>query len=157
MHFNECLWAAGEAVKTGSLAAVILHVKGNAKLLDLSVSRKLTLRAQNSGMPLFLLRQAGEEEASSATTRWHIKPVSSLPEESYGRGVGYMRLLLSLEKNRNGRTGQWLIAWNPEKRSFEHAASTHFMLPLYPSSDGSDCASKMGKILAGEWEKRQAS
>lgn len=161
MHFGECLWAAGEAAKAGNLAAVILHVKGNQKALDLSVSRKLMLRAQASGTPLFILRQAGEEEASSAATRWHIKPAPSLPNENYSKGVGHMRLVLTLEKNRNGQTGQWPIAWNPETRSFEHAAtripSANTLLPLHPSANRPDSAAEMGKIMAGEWEKRQVS
>ncbi|MEM9277879.1 MAG: hypothetical protein AAGA76_04850 [Pseudomonadota bacterium] len=155
LHLNDCLWAAGETCRTGGLAAIILHVKGNPNLFDLSVSRKLMLRAQTSGTPLFIVRQAGEEEASSAATRWHIKPASSLPDETYPKGVGHMRLTLTLEKNRNGQTGQWLIAWNPKTRSFEHAAtyttaSTHTLLPLHPSANRPDSASEMGQVVALE-------
>lgn len=154
MHFNDCLWAAGEAARTGGLAAVVLHVKGNPNMFDLSVSRKLMLRAQTSGTPLFILRQAGEEEASSAATRWHIRPAPSLPDENYQKGLGHMRLILTLEKNRNGQTGQWPIAWNIKTRSFEHAAtyksSANTLLPLHPSADRQDSPSEMGQVVALE-------
>lgn len=156
-HLADCFWAAGEALRTGGLAAVVLHLKGNPNTFDLSISRKLMLRAQTSGIPLFTLRQAGAEEASSAATRWHIKPSPSLPNEIYPKGLGHMRLTLTLEKNRNGQTGQWLIAWNPQTRSFEHAAnssqhrsgktttqSTHSSLPFHPSVVRQDNAAEMG-------------
>ncbi|MEM8541791.1 MAG: hypothetical protein AAGF25_12625 [Pseudomonadota bacterium] len=150
MDFNDCLWAAGEAAKTSGLAAVVLHLKGNVKAFDLSATRKLMLRAQSSQTPVFILRQAGEEEASSAATRWHVAPVQAVGDGIYNKGLGHMRLTLTLEKNRNGQTGQWTVAWNPQARSYEHVASTHSLLPFYPSADRQDSASKMGQIVALE-------
>ncbi len=161
LHLNDALWAAGEAARNGSLAAIVFHVKGNPKMFDLSVSRKLMLRVQNSGRPFFILRQAGQEEASSTATRWYVQPEQSLPDNNFEKGVGHMRLRLTLEKNRNGQTGQWLIAYNPQSRSFEHAASntatTHSGLPVYAPFHRPDLSAQMGQILAPEREKRQTS
>jgi len=152
MHLNDCLWAAGEATRVSGLAAVVLHFKGNPQSFDLSVSRKLMLRARTSETPVFVLRQAGEEEASSATTRWHIKPAPSHPDQFHPKGVGHMRLTLTLEKNRNGQTGQWLIAWNPQTRSFEHAAehtrSAHTLLPIHSSAYRQDLPTETGQVVA---------
>lgn len=151
LHLKDALWAAGEAARAGHLASVVLHVRENPKLLDLAASRKLRLRAQTSRTPFFILRQAGQEEASSAATRWHVKPVQSEPHEIYLKGVGHMRLDLALEKNRNGETKTWTVAWNPSKRSFEHAAptlpSTHPALPFLPSADRPHRTPAVGKIV----------
>lgn len=176
--FQELLWATGEAVRTNGLMATILHIKGNPKAFDLSASRKLMLRAQTGGAPLFILRQAAHEEASSAVTRWLVEPDLSHHNPSHTKlydepkGIGAMRLRLSLEKNRNGQTGQWLIAWNTRKRAFEHAvpinahtntrsdtngqtkgktlSATHLKLPIHTPANGSARAGEMGQILAFE-------
>ena len=142
LHLQDALWAAGEAACSGGLAATVLHVKGNHKAFDLAVSRKLMLRAQKGEAPLFLLRQAGQNEASSAVTRWHVAPLPSLPDQQFEKGVGHMRLSLTLEKNRNGQTGHWPVAWNPEKRLFQHAAkrvsNPHSHMPFHASSHRSN-------------------
>ena len=122
MRLTDVLWAAGEASRTGGSAITVMHVMGNPGAFDLSASRKLLLRAQKSGSPFFVLRQSGAEEASSAVTRWHVEPKASLPDENFSKGMGNMRLALTLEKNRNGQLGQWSVAWNPAKRSFINAA-----------------------------------
>lgn len=119
--FHELLWSAGEAAKTKGLSATILHIKGNPKAFDLSASRKLMLRAQANNAPIFLVRQAAGEEASSAATRWCIEPALSTSHNNHIKALGRMRLRLSLEKNRNGQKGQWAIAWNANRKVFEHA------------------------------------
>ncbi len=161
MHLSQAFWSAGEAAISSSAAAVVFQVKGNPGMFDLPTSRKLALRAQTSGKPFFVLRQAGEEEASSAATRWHISPLQSLSSETFSTGVGHMRLALTLEKNRNGQTGQWTIAWNPQTRSFENAAQssapTNSELPFHPSAARPDRPQKMGQIVAPDWGKLRAS
>ncbi|MER0236712.1 hypothetical protein [Fulvimarina sp. MAC8] len=152
IHLRDTLWAAGEAVRTAGLGAVILHVRGNPKALDLSVSRKLTMRAKESGVPLFLLRQEGVEEASSAATRWCVEPAISAPHDHFARSLGPMSLTLQLERNRNGETGRWKVAWNPQTRSLEHVeygvASTHPRLPSAASAGRTDRADALGRIVA---------
>lgn len=154
VHLRDTLWAAGEAVGTAGLGAVILHVRGNPKALDLSVSRKLTLRAKESGVPLFLLRQEGAEEASSAATRWCVELAASVPHGHFARSLGPMCLKLELERNRNGETGRWKVAWNPQSRSLEHVehgvASTHPCLPSSPSQRRANRADAMGHVVALE-------
>ena len=161
MHLSHALWSAGEAAISSGVAAVVFQVRGNPGMFDLPTSRKLALRTHTSGKPFFVLRQTGEEEASSAATRWHVAPRQSLPNEDFRQGVGHMRLVLTLEKNRNGQSGQWVIAWNPRTRSFENAAqspaSANAELPFYSSANRPDNPQTMGKILAPQWGGRQAS
>lgn len=161
LDLREAFWAAGETARYGGLAAVVFQVKGNPKNFDLSISRKLMLRAQTGKTLLFILRQAGMQEASSATTRWHVEPAPSLADHNYRQGLGNMRLTLSLERNRNGQTGRWAVAWNPKTRSFEHAvqgaSTTHSGVSLSPSSHRQHHPPAAGKILANRWQGRRAS
>ena len=116
------MWAADEAAGCAGLAALVFQIKGNPARFDITATRRLMLRARQSGVLALTLRQSGEEEASAAVTRWRVNTEMSGADDNYQRGVGAMRLSLTLERNRAGRTGQWLLAWNPKVRSFAHAA-----------------------------------
>jgi len=116
------MWAADEASGCNGLAALIFQIKGNPARFDITATRRLMVRARDSGVLALILRQSGEEEASAVATRWRVNTEMSGADDMFERGVGAMRLSLTLERNRAGRTGQWLLAWNPKDRSFDHAA-----------------------------------
>ncbi|MDJ0612857.1 MAG: hypothetical protein QNJ29_04220 [Rhizobiaceae bacterium] len=148
------IWTAGESAREGGLAAIVFQVKGNPKMLDLSVSRKLMLRAQASQTPFFLLRQGGQEEASSATTRWQVTPLSSDQNQDFKQGIGPMRHRLTLERNRTGQTGNWPVSWQSAQRTFRHAATkispTRYLSAVSTSRDRPDLPLSMGQIMAFE-------
>lgn len=151
------MWAADEAAGCAGLAALIFQIKGNPARFDITATRRLMLRARQSGVLALTLRQSGEEEASAAATRWRVNTEISGADDTLERGVGAMRLSLTLERNRAGRTGQWLLAWNPKVRVFDHAAphpdskpakpSAHSLDRLPASSDRQAPPGKMGQVL----------
>ncbi|MDF1608715.1 hypothetical protein PZ897_11050 [Hoeflea sp. YIM 152468] len=150
------MWAADEAAGCAGLAALIFQIKGNPARFDITATRRLMLRARQSGVLALILRQSGEEEASAAATRWRVNTHMSGADETYQRGVGALRLSLTLERNRAGRTGQWLLAWNPKVRSFNHAAPdplsrtsppAHSLDRLSAAADRRDPSEKMGQVL----------
>jgi protein ImuA len=150
------MWAADEAAGCAGLAALVFQIKGNPARFDITATRRLMLRARQSGVLALTLRQSGEEEASAAATRWRVNTEISGADDILERGVGAMRLLLTLERNRAGRTGQWLLAWNPKDRSFHHAApdpksranpSAHPVDRLPASADRSGAPGQMGQVL----------
>ncbi|MCY0093307.1 ImuA family protein [Hoeflea ulvae] len=154
------MWAADEAAGCAGLAALVFQIKGNPARFDITATRRLMLRARQSGVLALVLRQSGEEEASAAVTRWCVNTEMSGADETFERGVGAMRLSLTLERNRAGRTGQWLLAWNPKARSFDHAAPhttdqrisgatppAHSLDRIPASADRRDSAGKMGQVL----------
>ncbi|MCO5134464.1 MAG: hypothetical protein M9908_09030 [Phyllobacteriaceae bacterium] len=158
-RLRDAIWSAGEAARCGDLAALIVQVRGNPPAFDATVSRRLLLRARENRVFTLILRQSGEEEAGAALTRWHAAVCPSLPDEGLANkarpwAVGHMRLVLTLEKNRNGQTGQWHVSWNPQTGAFEHAAqnpkAAHSGHPLSVSSDRPDRAAEMGPVLALE-------
>ena len=154
------MWAADEASGCNGLAALIFQIKGNPARFDITATRRLMLRARSSGVLALILRQSGEEEASAAATRWRVNTEMSGADDMFERGVGAMRLSLTLERNRAGRTGQWLLAWNPKVRSFDHAAPhpaqkrlsganspAHSLDRLPVSANRQGPSGKMGQVL----------
>lgn len=128
---EDALWLAETAVESGVFPATILEVRGNPRPFGLTESRRLNLRAKASRRPLFLLRQAAEEEASSAIFRFLAEPASSaarpLPDGSMlGGSIGNPIFRLTLEKSRNPAPFSILLEWNPHDRRF---------FPVRPSAD----------------------
>ncbi|SCB61387.1 protein ImuA [Rhizobium aethiopicum] len=163
---DEALWLAETAVESGAFSVVILEIRGNPAHFGLTESRRLGLRAKAAGRPLFLLRQAGEEEASSAVFRLLAEPAPSgmraLPDGSRLAGsIGNPVFRLSLEKSRNPASLSLLLEWNPHERQFFPVGEPrHALTPdersAYPgaqlsaSFDGQDRPQKMGPFLAFE-------
>lgn len=125
----EALWAAGEAAATPGAGFCLLEIAGNPRLADLSLTRRLALRAAASGTPVLLLRQGGAAEASAASTRWLVQPAPSRPGQDPPGGFvggfakGFAKGLLgppafdvTLEKSRRGRTGRFLLEWSRHER-----------------------------------------
>ncbi len=151
------MWAADEAAGCAGLTACVLHLKGNPAALDLTAGRRLTLRAQKSGVFTVLLRQSGAAQAGAAATRWCIAPASSGPQPASGppdglaRAIGHPCFSLTLERNRSGQTGHWTAAWNPLTKSFGHVTAN---APAHPVPASAVSANRphrppeMGRIVA---------
>ncbi len=165
-RLEDALWLAEAAATSGALAATILEIKGNPSAFGLSESRRLGLRAKAARRPILLLRHAGEEEASSAAFRFHAEPgpasQRALPNGTMlGGSIGFPVFRLTLEKSRNPAPLSMLLEWNFRDRQFSLArqpepsrlsgnAATHYGTDIPASSDGSDRASAMGRLLAFE-------
>jgi protein ImuA len=114
----DALWAAGEVSACSGAGLCILELRGNPRDADLALSRRLAMRARESGTPVILLRQGGEEEASAALTRWRVEPAPSDPGEPGRKWVGPPAFSVRLEKSRGGRSGEWIMEWNGDERLF---------------------------------------
>jgi protein ImuA len=141
------LRVAAEAARCTALGATLIEPWGEARLLDLTASRRLSLMAEGSGVLTLLLRGAltegrrpkpeqepGQEEerreaapismapASTARTRWLVRaaPSSPLPANAPGP-PGFA---VSLLRQRGGEAGRiWLMEWNRDRRSFQEPGS----------------------------------
>ncbi|MEZ2221959.1 ImuA family protein [Rhizobium sp. RCC_161_2] len=161
---EEALWLAETALASAAFAVVILEVRGNPARFGLTESRRLALRAKAAGRPLFLLRQGGEEEASSALFRLSVEPAPALarplPDGSMlGGSIGHPAFHLTLEKSRNPAPFSITLEWNAHDRQFslvpdaqrpafpdEYAAHSGADLPA--SADGPDRPEALGPVLA---------
>lgn len=112
----ELLWALEEAVACRAVAAVLADIGGHPKMLDFTVSRRLTLRAASAGASVFILRYGQEREASAAKLRWHVMPAASGALAFDHRAPGEARWRVRLEKGhlaegRDGLDQGWLLGW----------------------------------------------
>jgi protein ImuA len=163
-RLDDALFMAELALGVSAFAAIILEVRGNPQKLGLTESRRLHLRARAAGRPLFLLRQAGEEEASAAPLRLSVRPGLSkarmLPDGSPLKGtIGCPVFHITLEKSRNPGFPDFMMEWNPHERQFYPATqpSSRTVQQTGPADSGTqlpasvhrqDIASEVGNVLA---------
>jgi protein ImuA len=116
---TSALRAAGDALSCAALGAVVIEIAGPQKKLDLVTSRRLTLAAARKGVSAFLLRFRAEPDASSAETRWLIRPApSSMDKDDWG----FLLFQAALARNRHGATGEWVMEWNCDDHVFRETA-----------------------------------
>jgi protein ImuA len=126
-HRKDTLWAMEEALHSHAVAAVA----GFVDQLDLKTSQRLQLAATDCGLPLFLLRPAlsfpspacggGWGEGSAAATRWRVGAAPAA-RDRFGL-ITRARWRLSLERCRNGRTGEWMVEYDHVAHRFSLAAA----------------------------------
>jgi protein ImuA len=116
----DCLRAAADALSCAALGAVAIEIPGQPKTLDPTASRRLSLACAQKAVTGFLLRFAAKPDASAAATRWLVRAaVSPAEEESWGHPVFEAELV----RNRQGRTGQWIMEWNCDGGLFQEPAA----------------------------------
>lgn len=103
---SELLWAMEEAIACRAVAAVVADLASHPRILDFTVSRRLSLRAAAAGTSVFLLRYGRDREASAAKLRWRISPALSGERIFDPRAPGPPRFQIEIEKGRLGETSQ---------------------------------------------------
>lgn len=135
---EQALRAAGDAVRCSAVGAVLLEPWGEPKALDLTATRRLALRAGDSGVTLFLLRMAAKPSASAAVTRWLVAPTISTPLAADAPGAP--SFAVTLLRHRGGIVGHtWNLEWNHENCSFRSIAP--LSRPVVPVPAGRPLAS----------------
>jgi protein ImuA len=104
---KEILWTVEEALKCEGLTAVV----GELSSIDLTVSRRLQLAAEQSRVTGFLLRYPPKQlNTTACVCRWQIHSLKSETENGLP-GVGFPRWAIELLKVRNGKPGRWQLEW----------------------------------------------
>lgn len=162
---EDALWLAEAALGCGAFTAVLLEVHGNSKRFGLTESRRLALKARGAGASLILIRQAGEEEASSASIRLRVEPAPAAARRltdgsMLGGSVGNPVFRIVAEKSRSQVLSEFLVEWNPhDRRLFAIAAADaeqHDGRPPYsgalppPTGNRPAGAQALGHVLAFE-------
>jgi protein ImuA len=148
----DVLWVAEEGLACRGLAAVVAEIKGSPRLLDLTATRRLALRARSGVMGL-LLRQSDSAEPSAATTRWRAEPLPATTLDGYAAGIGRPAWRLVLERNRRGATGTTDVEWDHGRQSLaaitgDLAQAAHsFALPAV-SLDRPPAPPDAGKVVS---------
>jgi len=120
----ECaLRTAADALACDAIGAVVLEVWGEARQIDLTASRKLTLAAQASGVTGLVLRMAAEPQPSTAETRWIVRAAHSPPASSAWSAWGVPLFDAQLVRNRHGPVGRWIMEWKCDECLFAKPAT----------------------------------
>jgi len=135
---RDLLWVAEEALACQSVAGIVADIGGHPEPLDFTASRRLSLRAAESGTSLFLLRYGTGREASAAHVRWQLMPHRSGRRSFDERAPGSPRWRLKLEKGNAGEGNiEWLLEWTengfesvPDWASNKHGSSARPTLPV---------------------------
>lgn len=110
------LRTAGDVVRSPAIAcALILPGKGQG--LDLTVTRRLTLFAERSGVSVILLRPADPNAPSAATTRWRVAAAPSRLLEA--DAPGHPAFAVDLVRQRMGPPlAGWRLEWHRDDARF---------------------------------------
>ena len=106
----DALWACEEALKSRGVAVVIAELPEAGEAADFTATRRLTLAARIGGGLGLLLRHRLLPIATAATTRWQVAAAPSTPDR-FG-GLGPTAFDLSLNRNRRGRCGRFIVCWD---------------------------------------------
>jgi protein ImuA len=108
---RDLLRAALDAARCPGLAAVILETWKALPAYDLTVSRRLVLAAERSGVPVIVLRGDAEPRASAAHSRWDI---ASAPSAAWlAQAPGHPAIEAALLRRRGGPADlRWHLNWD---------------------------------------------
>lgn len=110
---DDLFWAMEEGLR-GGVAAVV----GETRAADPTAGRRLSLAAEKSGVPAFLLRSEPAPAQSVCATRWRVASAASHSTPGLA-DLGPARWRVELRRNRFGTPSaeeipSWLLEWNDE-------------------------------------------
>ncbi len=106
----DVLWACEEALKSRGVDIVIAELPEAGAAADFTATRRLTLAARAGGGLGILLRQRPAVGTTAAMTRWQVAAAPSTPDR-FG-GLGATVFDLTLNRNRRGPCGRFLVCWD---------------------------------------------
>lgn len=119
----DALWIAEEAAHLEAIGAVLLEMRGNPSVLDLTATRRLHRRALAASRPLFLLCHGAEAQPTAAPLRLVASPAPAAPRLTLAgplRGsIGPPAFQIFIDKNRLSPQAAFLLQWNAGRRIFE--------------------------------------
>jgi protein ImuA len=117
VDLRDALRAAADSIRSKAAGAVILEAQGNAKLIDLTSTRRLALAAAEAGVLALLVRGDVVPMPSAASTRWQVKSAPSVPLP--GNAPGLATFDISLLRHRRGIAPfAARVTWDHATRSF---------------------------------------
>ena len=106
---EDALFALEEGIRCRELACVIGEIAGNPKALDFTASRRLSLAAERSGVPLFLVRLDAARDLSAARMRWQVGAAPSWPPRWNAQAPGAPAWHAELFRARSHPAGEWIL------------------------------------------------
>ncbi|QFT57897.1 hypothetical protein FIU94_03590 [Sulfitobacter sp. THAF37] len=76
-HPRDVLWTMEEAAGCAGLSAVVGEIHGAPEVLSFTATKRLALRAEASGVPIWLIRSGDHGALSAARERWRLRSLPS--------------------------------------------------------------------------------
>ena len=112
-HPRDVLWTMEEAAACAGLSAVIGEVHGAPSVLDFTATKRLAMRAEASGIPLYLIRSGDPGVLSAARMRWRVGSLPSRPNPHDPQSPGFAQWDLDLFRARGRAPGRWVAQYDP--------------------------------------------
>jgi protein ImuA len=123
------LRATHDALRTAGAGVVVAEIWGRASEIDLTVNRRLSLAAEQSGLPLLMIRIDATPTPSAAETRWLVASAPSHPLAA--KALGHPTFDIELLRQRGGQAGlNWRLEWDRDRHLFGDTATPGALLPL---------------------------
>lgn len=111
---RDVLWAMEEGTACAGLSAVVGEIHGAPAVLDFTATKRLVMRADASGVPVFLLRSGDPGVLSAARSRWRVSSLPSQPHPHDSRSPGTPQWDVDLFRVRGRTPGRWVAQYDPD-------------------------------------------
>lgn len=110
---------AGErAARCAAIGSLVIESWGEPKIINFTSSRRLSLAAAKSKVPVFMMRAAAAPSLSAAATRWMVRSAPSLA--LVANAPGYPAFEVKLLRHRGGMAeAHWCLEWNRDGLYFQ--------------------------------------
>ncbi|WP_108660718.1 hypothetical protein [Acuticoccus kandeliae] len=123
---NHAIWAVEEALGSSAVGAVVAEI-GDLRALDLTATRRIALRSEQSGVPVYWVG-IGRPGHTAARTHWNIEPAKSEPQPLFASLLGDPEWVAALMKNRRGRCGAQRVGFSWRTGGFVEARLSQTLL-----------------------------
>ncbi|AXI44940.1 hypothetical protein C1J03_02150 [Sulfitobacter sp. SK012] len=115
-HPRDVLWAMEEGAACAGLAAVVGEIHGAPPVLDFTATKRLALRSEAAGVPVWLIRSGDPGTLSAARERWRVGSVRSVDNRFDAQAPGAPLWEAELFRARSRSPGTWIAAHDPRAR-----------------------------------------
>ena len=113
-HPRDVLWAMEEGATCGGLSAIVGEIHGAPQVLDFTATKRLALRGEASGVPVYLIRSGDSGVLSAARERWRVSSQPSGPHPYDPRAPGAIRWQADLFRARGRAPGRWQASYDAD-------------------------------------------
>ncbi|KIN68171.1 ImuA family protein [Sulfitobacter donghicola] len=115
-HARDVLWAMEEGAACAGLSAVVGEVHGAPPVLDFTATKRLAMRSEASGVPVWLIRSGVAEGLSAARERWRVGALPSATHPYNAAAPGSPLWEAELFRARGRSPGTWVVSDEGRRR-----------------------------------------
>ncbi|NNK16083.1 MAG: hypothetical protein HKP51_04160 [Sulfitobacter sp.] len=115
-HPRDVLWAMEEGSACAGLSAVVGEIHGAPEVLSFTATKRLALRSEASGVPVWLIRSGDHGALSAARERWRVSSLASEQHPWNAQAPGHPLWEAELFRARGRAPGVWDARHEPAAR-----------------------------------------